>query len=207
MNPPSWLKEILKFMGYGSDDWIVWESKTAMINNLIIPKLRYVHSFDVDPNPLGKKWARQQALKSLESTDTRDVPERIFISRQGAKRRKIRNFQEVEDKLDKFGFEVYRPENLSTAEEVKLFSQANVIAGVTGSNLAGIMFSTEARVMEIFSHDEYLHVYYTLSNELEHEYMYFTGSEEEQDSDGGIHRNIMIDVDDFEDYIIKLLDE
>jgi capsular polysaccharide biosynthesis protein len=88
-----------------------------------------------------------------------------------------------------------------------LFSQANVIAGVTGSNLAGIMFSTEARVMEIFPHDEYLHVYYTLSNELEHEYMYFTGSEEEQDSDGGIHRNIMIDVDDFEDYIIKLLDE
>jgi hypothetical protein len=75
MNPPSWLKEILKFMGYGSDDWIVWDSKTAMINKLIIPKLSYVHSFDVDPNPLGKKWARQQALKSLESTDTRDVPE------------------------------------------------------------------------------------------------------------------------------------
>jgi capsular polysaccharide biosynthesis protein len=162
----------------------------------------------VDPNPLGKKWARQRALKKEDSNHSHGFSERIFMSRQGGGRRKIKNFQEVKNKLDEFGFGIYRPENLSAKEEVDLFSQANIIAGVTGSNLAGIMFSTDARVMEIFPHNEYLHVYYTLSNELGFEYMYFNGSGEREDSDGGsIHRNIVVDIDELEEHLIEILDK
>jgi hypothetical protein len=207
-DPPSWLRDILEYMGYSSDDWIVWNKQSAIVDKLIIPKLSYVHSFDVDPNPLGKKWARQRALKKEDSNHSHGFSERIFMSRQGGGRRKIKNFQEVENKLDEFGFEIYRPENLSTKEEVDLFSQANIIVGVTGSNLAGIMFSTDARVMEIFPHNEYLHVYYTLSNELGFEYMYLTGSGEREDSDdGSIHRNIVVDIDELEEHLIELLDK
>jgi hypothetical protein len=70
------------------------------------------------------------------------------------------------------------------------------------------MFSTDASVMEIFPSEEYLHGYYTLSNELELEYMYLTGiGEREEPSNGSIHRDIVIDIDEFEEYLIELLEK
>lgn len=195
-DPPSWLIDLLKLMGFAEEDWMEWKYIYAEVDKLIVPKLNYIHSFEAHPNPIGKKWARKTILENKDTVDKSTYPSRIFMSRQGSQRRKIENFEEVKEILNQYGFEFYRPENLTTEEEINVFSQADVILGVAGSNIAGIIYSSNATLIEILPYDQYMPVYYTLANELDLEYMYIMGEDVTKESENDQHKNIVVDIDE-----------
>jgi len=201
---PSWIEEYLVQLGYDETRIIRWSGGPLQVNKLVLPNLKYIHSFDVDPNPLGKQWARDISLERFRKTENINSPRRIYLSRQGGPRRMVENFDELSVLLNQYGFEIIRPESLTLLEEIELFHNAEVILGVTGSNLAGIVFSMKSKLIEILPPDKHLIVYYTMSNELGIEYWYYNGISP-MENYNSIHENILIDIEEFDKFLATVL--
>lgn len=194
-DPPPWLPELIEFMGYSEDDWVEWTDNAATVEKLVIPQLNYIDSHEANPNPVGKQWARRRALENLdESAVSMSASSRIFLSRQGAEHRKILNFDEISEVLKEYGFSIVRPEKLSVQEEIYLFSEADIIVGVAGSNIAGILFASDATLVEILP--VYMPAYHTLATEMNLRYRCIYDDPENIELKGSNqHRNIVLDPD------------
>ena len=94
-------------------------------------------------------WLRTR-FKSLMSTTT---GRRLFISRHNAKTvhgRRLQNGDEVIDLLRRHDFEVVACETLSFREQVRLFSEADVVVAPHGAGLTNLVFSpAHCRVVEL----------------------------------------------------------
>lgn len=68
---------------------------------------------------------------------------RVFASRQGftSARRRVKNFAEIESILDEFGFDILELGKCTAEQQVNIFSEAEFVLGVHGSDLVNIMFS------------------------------------------------------------------
>jgi len=78
-------------------------------------------------------------------------PERIYVSRQGAPRRRIANHESVRALLVRSGFETVFPERHTVAEQARLFRGARVVVAPHGSGLANLVFCDPgAQVVELF---------------------------------------------------------
>jgi capsular polysaccharide biosynthesis protein len=116
----------------------------------------------------------------------------------------VENFDELRVLLSKYDFEIFRPESLTLLEELELFHNAEVILGVTGSNLAGIVFSTKSKLVEILPPEKHLIVYYTMSNELGIKYWYYNGGSPVKNNNS-IHENIAINIEEFDKFLSSVL--
>ena len=85
-------------------------------------------------------------------------------------------------------------------EEICLCSQAKVIAGVQGSNLAGIMFSSESIIIEFSS--VYVPIFHMMANELKLDY--FSIYNEKVQSSGNVQKNVKIPVKLFETILLDV---
>jgi len=68
-------------------------------------------------------------------------PERIYISRRGAKNRPLLNEAELEAQLVARSFVTVQPERLSVAEQSVLFRRARCVVGPHGAGLTNLIFS------------------------------------------------------------------
>jgi capsular polysaccharide biosynthesis protein len=76
--------------------------------------------------------------------------ERIFISRSGARKRRIANEPEVAETLAKRGFTVLALEKLSVAEQIDRFAAAEIVIGTHGAGLTNLVFANPGtRVVEL----------------------------------------------------------
>lgn len=66
---------------------------------------------------------------------------KLYIARDRAKYRRMLNEAQIQDALRAQGFEIVRPEALSFAQQVELFSGASVIVGPTGAGMANMVFA------------------------------------------------------------------
>jgi capsular polysaccharide biosynthesis protein len=79
-----------------------------------------------------------------------DGPKRIYISRRHDSKRTLINEAELEQALATLGFSIYHPATMSVAEQVKVFSGAEIIASPTGAALANVLFAPKgAKIFEI----------------------------------------------------------
>ena len=81
-----------------------------------------------------KKYVDFNALRGKK------FPKKIFI-RRNSNVRNLVNAVEVENLLIKYQFEIIEPEKLSFMQQVNIFSQAEIIVGVSGAALANIIFA------------------------------------------------------------------
>jgi hypothetical protein len=125
--------------------------KAYKTKSLIVP---YTGSSIVTPplqfEPGIVKWVRQVFCPLCSSRK----PDRlIFISRAGhaAKRsRRLLNHEEIAEMAAHHGFEIVRCEELPLAEQVRLFSEAQVIAGPHGSGFTNMVFAPpNTRIIEM----------------------------------------------------------
>jgi capsular polysaccharide biosynthesis protein len=101
----------------------------------------------------------------------RNYPEKIYISRQGAKYRRVNNSEDVSKILNRHGFVTVILEELPFLEQVALFSSARQIVGLNGAGLANIIFSSPGcKVLEIFRPDFIASYFWDLCASLGHEY-------------------------------------
>jgi capsular polysaccharide biosynthesis protein len=135
-------------------DRLVWTSMPAPVNF---------------PTPFLVEWLR----RTLGAGRDRAGFRHLLVSRTGGGG--LVNETEVLEALSPFGFELVRSENLTHAEQVATFSQAAVIVGAHGAGLTNMVFSRDARVLELFSAQYVPWHYYTLAQAAGHEYWYAVG--------------------------------
>ena len=76
--------------------------------------------------------------------------ERIYINRQNCNFRNLINESDIIDKLKPLGFRIIDLSRLEIMEQIKLFNNAEIIIGSTGSGLANIVFcSPGTKIYEI----------------------------------------------------------
>lgn len=87
----------------------------------------------------GKVWSDQRTALLATALPPRPRPRRVFIVRDDAKRAFV-NQLEILTRLSELDFEPVAPERLSVEEQRELFSQAEIVIGVSGAGLANVIF-------------------------------------------------------------------
>jgi len=85
------------------------------------------------------RYVRETVMKNLKIEKC--VPTRkIFISRKSQYSGRLINEAEVSQLFGQYGYEVIYPEDLTFEQQVRVFSEAKYIAGVTGAGLTNILY-------------------------------------------------------------------
>lgn len=173
-DPPSWMVETIELLGFTSSDWIVRDGGSASVSRLVVPKLSAVHSWDPQFQPSDRRWVSEQMKSQIDLNAGRPFSNRVFVSRQGQSRRYVENFDEVMSRISALGFEAVRPEELSIEDQIRLFDQADIIAGVTGSAFANIVFACDAILVQIVPDGTEIPPWYVYTAEqgLDYDYMF-----------------------------------
>ncbi|MDY6804394.1 MAG: tetratricopeptide repeat protein [Cyanobacteriota bacterium] len=103
-------------------------------------------------------------------------PERIYISREKAKYRRVLNEGEVQELLSEYGFITVSPESMSLENQIALFAAAKTIVAPHGSGLTNIIFCQPGTKIIEFVAPHYLRYYYWgISQQLGLEHYYLPG--------------------------------
>lgn len=152
------------------------------------------------PNAL---LSMRDLLKSKISTSTIGVVrhKRIFIKRN-SHYRNANNAKEIEDMLVSKGFFVIEPEKFSFKEQVNLFSNAEVLVGVTGAAFANLIFcKPETKIIILIS--DYKNMIYgywqNMASAVGNKVIYVIGQCDAVSSQ--LHSNFQIDLSDLLDAI------
>lgn len=172
-NPTPWQKDSLKLLGYDPDRCFHWNRSRVQVDRLVVPSFRRfivnnnLHSF---VSPKACYWVGQRILSNLHSGNNKPTfSSKIFISRNKTLARRVVNEDDVMEALTPLGFIAYTLEEMSFAEQVKLFSQARMVVSPHGAGLTNIIFSQNLTVIELFS--SFIQpCFYLLSKGLGHEY-------------------------------------
>lgn len=115
---------------------------------LVVPSLPDSH---LRAPPWIAQWLRQQFLPDQIGPPRR----RLYVTRGGRKNtRRLENEAEVLDALAPRGFETVEPGSLSVAEQIRLFSEAEIVVGAHGAGLTNLVFCpVGAAVIELFPPD------------------------------------------------------
>ncbi|WP_066258974.1 glycosyltransferase family 61 protein [Neobacillus drentensis] len=123
------------------------------------------------------KWGYDYLRKVFISNHTQNLSsdkKRIFISRRWS--RKITNEEQVMKVLTKYGFVKVDLESLSVAEQVQLFSGAEVVIAAHGAALTNLTFCRPGtKVLEIFTPTYIIPHYWAISTLGHLDYDYFIG--------------------------------
>jgi capsular polysaccharide biosynthesis protein len=91
-------------------------------------------------------------------------PEKIYLSRRGAARRRLVNEAGLEAALEARGFVCVRPEKLSVAAQAKMFGSVKCVVSPHGAGLANLVFTPPgALVVELLHPDNHNPTYQNLA--------------------------------------------
>jgi capsular polysaccharide biosynthesis protein len=142
------------------------------MDSAIIPS-SYQHLNHSSPEMVAK--LRQRLFNNPEPTAVQQK-RRIFVSRERAKGRRIVNQGDVDTLLDKFSIETVFLESLSLSEQMKIFSNSELILAPHGAGLANLLWcERNTRVVELINDRWHNPEYYFLSvnNYLDYRAIYW----------------------------------
>lgn len=174
-DPPDWMLSTLRLLGFSDSDWTVWKGESVTVSKLVVPELRYIHSLGAQLHPVDRMSMVDEMKSRADIEAEYDGSRRIFISRQGQERRRIRNFDEVMTAIRPLGFEPIRPEELTLEEQIRMFDRANIIVGPFGAGLTGALFADDATLIEIKPYGTAHTIYYIVATEAGLEYDFLMG--------------------------------
>lgn len=99
---------------------------------------------------------------------------RIFIGRKH-KGRKLVNQGEIMEYLSAHNFEVVYPEDLSFAQQVKIFNESEYIVGPNGSAFSNVIFCKRGAKVVTFRQGRGANFWQQVLKELGHEHLYVAG--------------------------------
>ncbi len=195
-NPPKWQVESLRLLGYAPDDCIHWNGSRIKVKRLVVPSFRREQSIEQSLiSATACRWFRQRILSNLPEVESEKLSfsSRIYISRTKKVGRNIINEDEVLKALAPLGFVAYTLENMSFPDQVRLFSQAEIVVAPHGAGLTNTIFAQSLIIIELFDlfGNPCFHV---LANALGFQYACLTSVHNSQHSDISRHSDIMVDV-------------
>jgi hypothetical protein len=189
--------ESLKLLGIEFAD-IVWLRSDKFYK---VPSMYYV------PRMTSHEQINDDRLRDLRSRLRSDRPagnRRLYVSRSDARRRKVLNESELEPVLHEFGFEIARPDNLSLAEQIDLFSGCSVLMGIHGAGLTNCLFMPGGGDVVEFQKREPNFGYWHLSDALGHRFHCLFGEPDSELSLIGSGCNLTVAVEDLR-RVLKVL--
>ena len=135
---PSFVESILLGYGIGKEDIITFNDKIK-VDTLYSATPYYVIGNHINPaikdiwNKIGN--STNEGISGIKG-------KRLFIARPESGGRKCLNSDRLEKIFKDRGFEFYSPEKHSWKDQVKTFSNVNVIAGYAGSGTFNTMFAS-----------------------------------------------------------------
>jgi capsular polysaccharide biosynthesis protein len=199
-----WQIETLDILGFGNLEFIPISNRYLELEFLYFPS--YIGT-PGNPQRWNCQWLRDRFLKDIEPGRNK---RRFYITRRAAGRRRVTNESELEPILERFGFEIIETENLSMREKVRMFSEAEMIAGPHGAGLTNILFAPAGcKVLEMFDPQHIKVNYYAESDALDQEYWYLIGQAAGASNlVHGIsgHGDIYVSIDDFTNTLSKMLE-
>lgn len=174
--PPDWVTESLDLMGSKETERRNWKNRSAEIERLLVPQHRLRTSDSADlPSPRACFYVRERMLANIDPAVNSD---RIFISRQEAANRRIRNISEVSDTLHQLGFNSFTLERMNLSEQIGLFAGAKVVVGVHGAGLTHTIFGTGLKVVEVLPRNDIRPHYFYLASIFGHQYRSVTARQD-----------------------------
>lgn len=204
-NLKSWQVDSLQLLGYGSGDYLEWKwnNTTLNVRRLVVPSFRRQGTW-VEPKAC--QWLAQRMISNLPSAENEGFicSPRIYISRMEKAGRQILNEDEVMELLTPLGFVSYTLETISFQDEIRLFSQAEIIIGTHGSGLINMIFSRKQPIIiDLFS-SWYTNLFFNLSASLGFQYTCLKC----QSSNQGFRltrSNMMVDIAKLKQLVDKLI--
>lgn len=140
--------------------------------------------------------AVRDAFSHLMEPPSDALGKRIYVRRNSGLR-KLMNDQEISNLLSASGFTIIAPEELSFSDQVRLFSQAELVIGATGAAMANLIFCPPgARVHVLMAQHEEMPYWYwqRLADCVGVDLSYGLG-EVCAALEKGFHADFMVDVD------------
>ncbi len=147
------------------------------------------------------KWTVHFLRKSLLNKNIVKIPdyERIYISREDGRGRKVINEEQVTNLLVPYGFKTLVLDQLSLDEQIQIFYSAKIIIAPHGGGLTNLVFANPGtRILEIFSPKYVNPLYWILSNYVKLDYYYLLGDDEKLDDHidpGAVVADISINIE------------
>jgi hypothetical protein len=147
-NPPRWMIDSLTLAG-------VPESEIIQFNHSIMPVNRFLHIYPADVthnvnlrfNAIAYRWLRRRYYNELNISPESTM--RIYLSKQSRPNKYVKNFIEIEPILHKLGFQIMEPEKMNFKTVVRVLSAAEIVVGPQGSNMHNIIFSSDAKMLDL----------------------------------------------------------
>jgi hypothetical protein len=171
-----WARDSLEFLGYNKEELETMNNVNIKIRKLFLSSSTSqsnVESIGFDPDSGDRRWLREQALSKINRTQTNgDGPyqSKMYISRSDASTRKVVNEDELLEMIEPLGFESYTLSEMNFDEQIKLFSQADIILGPHGAGFSNMVFAEDATVMELFKSNDVRPPFFVTSCELGFDY-------------------------------------
>ncbi len=100
----------------------------------------------------------------------------VYLSRNKYDGRRISNEDDLLKILEKYGFHTVYPEELSMAEQISLFRNAEVIVSPHGASLANTIFCKNVTLIEIFNQNYGTPTFYIIAKLLGFQYQHILGT-------------------------------
>jgi capsular polysaccharide biosynthesis protein len=166
-----WQRESLERLGvpaarqepFGDDHW--------QVESLLLPSL-------LGYSGMTRPWAADWLRRRIGLPNPAARRRRIYLQRPETGFRHVANESELLPVLEKYKFEVHQTQEMSLAEQMKLFSGAECVVSIHGAGLANLLFAPPgARVLEFMSPlARYANsCYYSLCAAVGHTYGYILG--------------------------------
>lgn len=124
------------------------------------------------PSPAAVEWLRKTFLRGLSPLSG---SRRLFLSRRDAPQRRVTNEEEIAQRLTVLGFEVMCAGEMSIAEQVEVFRNAQIIIAPHGAALTNMVFAPPGtQIVELFG-DNYINgCYWALANVCRQKHAFVT---------------------------------
>ncbi len=194
-DPPSYIPETLELLNIQPSNCVQWDPPAIDIRTFILPSYP-------EANPENLHWLRTKLRDSIQENESKTTPNRIYISREKAPTRQIKNEEQLFNLLSDFGFQRVYAEDLSVSSQIRLFSNADILIGPHGAGLTNMIWGDEMKIFEI--HYDYVRdVYSVLANNLGHDYIPIQGSGAPPNQ---LNSDIIVDVEQIESILSGNLD-
>lgn len=142
-------------------------------------------------------WRTCQFLRTLLTPSFLAAPsffgERIYLSRQDATGRRLKNESDLWARLEPLGFQRILSGQLTFTQQVRVFSQAKIIIGVHGAALTNLVFAPEgAKFIELFPEDYTNSCYRVIALHGRLRYFYALGSSQENSQSKTVSKDLIL---------------